>query len=85
MEEYVFYTGIEAGEGKFGAINLLAPEFGNLILAHSVCKMRIIPEPKQVALLNKRYFEEKKRKVCSMLKKYIKWGVWRVAVCPSYI
>jgi hypothetical protein len=20
-----------------------------------------------------------------LLKKYIKWGVWRVAVCPSYI
>jgi hypothetical protein len=75
-------------------VNLLAPEFGIKILAHPVCKMRIIQEPKKVALWNKRHFEEKKRRACSMFKKfrtnicwkkYIKWGVWRVAVCPSYI
>jgi hypothetical protein len=30
--------------------NLLAPEFGIQILAHPVCKMRIIQEPKKVAL-----------------------------------
>jgi hypothetical protein len=46
--------------------------------------MQIILEPKKVALRNKHYFEEEKRRVCSMfkkiqyvyfLKKYIKWGV----------
>jgi hypothetical protein len=31
-------------------INLLAPEFGIYILSHPVCKMRIIQEPKKVAL-----------------------------------
>jgi hypothetical protein len=31
-------------------VNLLAPEFGIKILAHSVCKMRIKHEPKKVAL-----------------------------------
>ena len=32
--------------------------------------MRIIQEPKKVALLNKRHFEEKKKpRVCSMFKK----------------
>ena len=40
--------------------NLLAPEFGIEILAHPVCKMWIIREPKKVALWNKRHFEEKK-------------------------
>jgi hypothetical protein len=28
-------------------INLLAPEFGSYILAHPVCKMRIIQEQKK--------------------------------------
>jgi hypothetical protein len=42
-------------------IHTLAPDFFFfLILAHPVCKMRIIQEPKQVALSNKRHFEEKK-------------------------
>jgi hypothetical protein len=36
--------------GREDDINLLAPEFGIQILAHSVCKMRIIQEPKKVAL-----------------------------------
>ena len=27
----------------------------------------------------------KKIQYVYLLKKYIKWGVWRVAVCPSYI
>ena len=40
--------------------NLLAPEFGIYILAHPVCKMWIIQEPKKVALWNKQHFEEKK-------------------------
>jgi hypothetical protein len=56
--------------------------------------MRIIQEPKKVALLNKQHFEEKKTESVQdvkkiqyvyLLKKYIKWGVWREAVCPSYI
>ena len=42
-----------------GLFNLLAPEFGIQILAHPVCKMWIIQEPKKVALWNKRHFEEK--------------------------
>jgi hypothetical protein len=54
----------------------------------------MIQESKKVGLPNKQHFEEEKWRVCSMfkkiqyvylLKKYIKWGVWRVAVCPSYI
>ena len=40
--------------------NLLTPEFGIQILAHPVCKMWIIKEPKKVTLWNKRHFEEKK-------------------------
>jgi hypothetical protein len=40
-------------------INLLAPEFLKFFLAHRVCKMWIIQEPKKVALWNKRHFEEK--------------------------
>jgi hypothetical protein len=51
-------------------VNLLAPEFGIQILAHPVCKMRIVQTPKPLALLNKRHFEEKKRRVCSMFKKF---------------
>jgi hypothetical protein len=54
--------------------------------------MRIIQEPKKLALLNKRHFEQKgdyaaclKYSVWIFVEKYIKWGVWRVAVCPSYI
>jgi hypothetical protein len=56
--------------------------------------MRIIQEPKKVALRNKWYFEEKKTGECAaclkiqyvyLLKKHKKWGFWRVAVCPSYI
>ena len=46
-----------------GYINLLAPEFGIQILAHPVCKMWIIQEPKKVALWNKRHFEEKKTEI----------------------
>ena len=44
-------------------INLLALEFGIQILAHPVCKMWIIQEPKKVALWNKRHFEEKKTEI----------------------
>jgi hypothetical protein len=40
-------------------INLLAPEIFLIFLAHPVCKMWIIQEPKKVALWNKRHFEEK--------------------------
>jgi hypothetical protein len=38
------------------------------ILAHSVCKMRIIQEPKKVALWNKRHFEEKNGECAACLK-----------------
>jgi hypothetical protein len=41
------------------SINLLAPEFLKFFLAHPVCKMWIIQEPKKVAVWNKRHFEEK--------------------------
>jgi hypothetical protein len=40
-------------------IKRLAPEFYIQILAHPVCKMWIIQEPKKVAFLNKRHYEEK--------------------------
>jgi len=40
--------------------NLLAPEFYIQILAHPVCKMWIIQEPKKVALWNKSHFEKEK-------------------------
>jgi hypothetical protein len=62
-------------------------------LAHSVCKMWIIQEPKKVALWNKRHFEEKNRECAACLKysvlilveKNIKCNIWRVAVRPSSI
>ena len=44
-------------------INLLEPECYNLIVAHSVGKMRIIQEPNKVALWNKRHFEEEKTEI----------------------
>jgi len=44
-------------------LNILEPEFYIYILAHSVGKMRIIQEPKNVALWNKRHFEEKKTEI----------------------
>jgi hypothetical protein len=56
--------------------------------------MWIIQEPKKVALWNKRHFEEKemesvqhvkKIQYVYLLKKYKKWGVLKVAVCPSFI
>jgi hypothetical protein len=56
--------------------------------------MWIIQEPKKITLWNKRHFEEKNGRVCSMFKilstynrwkKYIKCSIWRVAICPSYI
>jgi hypothetical protein len=31
-------------------VNLLAPEFGISVLAHPVCKIRIIQEPKKAEL-----------------------------------
>jgi len=48
----------------------LAPEFCFLILAHSVCKMWIIHEAKNVALWNKRHFEEKKMENVQACLKY---------------
>jgi hypothetical protein len=59
-----------------------------------VCKVRIIQEPKKVALWNKWHFEEKNRECAACLKYsvlifvekiYIKCNIWRVAVRPSYI
>ena len=49
-------------------INLLAPEFYIYILAHPVCKMWIIQEPKKVALWSKRDFEEKNGECAACLK-----------------
>jgi len=49
-------------------INLLAPDFYIYILAHPVCKMWIIQEPKKVALWNKRHFEEKNGECAACLK-----------------
>jgi hypothetical protein len=48
--------------------NLLAPEFYISILAHTVCKVWIIQEPKKVALWNKRRFEEKNGDCAACLK-----------------
>ena len=67
--------------------NPLAPEFYISVLAHPVCKMRIIQEPNMVALWNKRHFEEKtERRVCSIFKIFItciyKEPTWcNLAVC----
>jgi hypothetical protein len=46
-------------------LNLLAPKFGIENLAHPVCTMWIIQEPKRVALWNKWHFEEKKKTECA--------------------
>jgi hypothetical protein len=46
----------------------LAPEFYILILAHPVCKMWIIQEPKKLALWNKQHFEEKNGECAACLK-----------------
>jgi hypothetical protein len=51
---------------------LLAPEFAFKILAHLVCKMRIIPEQKKVALWNKRPFSEKKGVCAACLKNSVR-------------
>jgi hypothetical protein len=45
----------------------LAPEFF-LILAHPVCKLWILQEPKKVTLWNKRHFEEKNGECAACLK-----------------
>jgi hypothetical protein len=52
MEGLIAVTGRQGRRGKqqLGEFKLLAPEFSIKILAHSVCKMRIIQEPKKVAL-----------------------------------
>jgi hypothetical protein len=50
-------------------INLLAPEFDIQIVAHPVCKMLIIQEPKKLALQNTQHFEEKRRRHCTVFKK----------------
>jgi hypothetical protein len=42
-----------------------------------VCKTRIIQEPKKAALWNKQHFEEKKRRVCSMFKKFSMYICWK--------
>jgi hypothetical protein len=49
----------------------LAPEFGIKILAHPVCKMRIIQEPIKAALWNKRHFEERKTESAQLVLKKI--------------
>jgi hypothetical protein len=47
----------------------LAPEFGIQILAHPVCKMLIIQEPKRYHHEINGILKRKKWKVCSMFKK----------------
>jgi hypothetical protein len=42
-----------------GTLTFWHPNFFKFFLAHPVCKMWIIREPKKVALWNKRNFEEK--------------------------
>jgi hypothetical protein len=49
--------------------NPLAPEFCFLILAHPVCKMWIIQEPKNLAVSNK-------SRVCSMFKIFSTYICW---------
>jgi hypothetical protein len=48
-------------------MNLLAPEFGIYILAHPVCKMRIIQEPKKGDIKYMAFLRGKNR-VCNMFK-----------------
>jgi hypothetical protein len=48
--ESAFNTAWERHGMCESAFNLLASEFGILILAHPVCKMQIIQEQKKVAL-----------------------------------
>jgi hypothetical protein len=57
--------------------NLLVPEFGILILAHPVCKMRIIHEQKKLALWNKQNFEEKKTEIIQHVKKLSTFISWK--------
>jgi hypothetical protein len=56
----------------------LAPEFGIQILAQPVCEMRIIQEPKQVELLNKRHFEEENEKYAACLKNSVRIFVEKI-------
>jgi len=53
---------------EFLKFNLFAPEFYIKILAHSVCKMWIIKNPKKLALWNKQHFEEKNEEGAVCLK-----------------
>jgi hypothetical protein len=55
----------------------LALEFGIKILAHPVCKMRIIQEPKKGALWNNGILKRKKRRLCSMFKKFSTYFCWK--------
>jgi hypothetical protein len=81
--------------GVYNCINLLAPEFYILTLAHPVCKMWILQEQKKVALWNKKHFEEKDGECAACLKYLVlifvekvyikKCKNWKVALRPSYI
>jgi hypothetical protein len=69
-------TYVPAEEDLIKWINILAPEFFFVILAHSVYKMWIIQEANKLELWNKLYFEEKKLRVYTMFKisgTYICW------------
>jgi len=59
------------------AINLLAPEFYIQILAPPVWKNVNNTGTKKVALWNKRHFEEKNRRVCSMFKILSTYSCWK--------
>ena len=47
-----------------------------LILAHTVHKMWITPEPNKVELWNKLHFKEKKRRVYTMFKVFGNYICW---------
>jgi hypothetical protein len=52
--EHQYMTSLPSETGMFfffSSINLLAPEFGIYILAHPVCKMRIIQGPKKGSIM----------------------------------
>jgi hypothetical protein len=44
-----------------------------------------VPQPLRHRILKRKNGECSMFQYTYLLKKYIKWGVWRVAVCPSYI
>jgi len=62
--------------GQIPPLTFWSRNFTFKFLAHPVGKMRIIQEPKKVALWNKRHFEEKKRRLCSLFKIFTTYICW---------